>query len=248
MGKFVWRAALDKKPRETETIERQLQNTGQLVFYGPPGTGKTYTAQRFARWWLNQQPGHAPSSNQLETVTFHPSFSYEDFLEGLTAEADEGAVEYNIKDGVFKRICNRAEQAYHHAQQNEDVDEPPRFVLIIDEINRGNLAQIFGETITLLEADKRLGEEDEVEITLAHSGESFALILLSTKSLHCIQYAYFSLYYVSPADLASPNRAPHSPLTSTLEWNKFVVHVSIADPVLVSRPPFTGSCTVGHCE
>ncbi|KMT45688.1 hypothetical protein EL22_28540 [Halostagnicola sp. A56] len=50
-------AALDKKPRETETIERQLQNTGQLVFYGPPGTGKTYTAQRFARWWLNQQPG-----------------------------------------------------------------------------------------------------------------------------------------------------------------------------------------------
>lgn len=167
--------APDERPRDAETVERQLQNTGQLVFYGPPGTGKTYTAQRFARWWLNQQPGYTPSSKQLETVTFHPSFSYEDFLEGLTAEADDGAVEYNIKGGVFKRICTRAERAYHHAQQNEDVDEPARFVLIIDEINRGNLAQIFGETITLLESDKRLGEEDEVEITLAHSGESFSV-------------------------------------------------------------------------
>lgn len=167
--------APDEQPKDSKTIERQLRNTGQLVFYGPPGTGKTYTAQRFARWWLNQQPGYTPSSNQLEIVTFHPSFSYEDFLEGLTAEADDGTVEYKIKDGVFKRICKRAKRAYHHAQQNEDVEEPPRFVLIIDEINRGNLAQIFGETITLLEVNKRLGEEDEVEITLAHSGESFSV-------------------------------------------------------------------------
>ncbi|WP_227353809.1 AAA family ATPase [Haladaptatus salinisoli] len=165
----------DRRPAETGTIERQLKQAQQLVFYGPPGTGKTYTARQFARWWLNQQSEYTPTMEQLETVTFHPSFSYEDFIEGLTAEADDGAVEYRIEDGVFKRICRRAETAYQHAKQNDDLDEARRFVLIVDEINRGNLAQIFGETITLLESDKRLDQPNEVEITLAHSRESFTV-------------------------------------------------------------------------
>ncbi|WP_227777222.1 McrB family protein [Haladaptatus pallidirubidus] len=167
--------APNKEPLEAVKIERQLLKARQLVFYGPPGTGKTYTARQFARWWLNQQSDFTPSKEQLETVTFHPSFSYEDFIEGLTAEADGGAVEYRIEDGVFKRICKRATTAYQHAKHNDDIDEARRFVLIVDEINRGNLAQIFGETITLLESDKRLDQPNEVEITLAHSRESFTV-------------------------------------------------------------------------
>ncbi|WP_245800226.1 McrB family protein [Haladaptatus litoreus] len=160
-----------EQPANTETITRQLQRAKQVVFYGPPGTGKTYTARQFARWWLHQHSPQSPTTDQLEVVTFHPSFSYEDFIEGLTAEANDGAVEYRIEEGVFKRICQRAQTAYDYANQQEDTGEAPPYVLIIDEINRGNLAQIFGEVITLLEADKR----GNFEIELAHSGESFTI-------------------------------------------------------------------------
>ena len=151
-------------------IRDLITDVGQLVFYGPPGTGKTYTAQQFARWWLHEVSDD-PVQEQLETVTFHPSFSYEDFIEGLTAqETDDGGVAYEIEEGVFKRIAERAREAYQ-----ENPDDPAPFVLIIDEINRGNLAQIFGETITALEADKRLEADNEVRISLAHSRKSFTV-------------------------------------------------------------------------
>ncbi|WP_170964408.1 McrB family protein [Natronomonas salsuginis] len=162
-------AASPTRPADAERIERQLKQAHQLVFHGPPGTGKTYTAQRFARWWLSKETEH-PTESQLETVTFHPSFTYEDFIEGLTAEKSNGGVEYKIKSGVFKRICDRARSAY----QDAGADAKP-YVLIIDEINRGNLAQIFGETITLLENDKRLGAENETVVTLPHSKTEFTV-------------------------------------------------------------------------
>jgi 5-methylcytosine-specific restriction protein B len=112
-----------------------------------------------------------PHQEQLETVTFHPSFSYEDFIEGLTAQkTDDGDVAYEVEAGVFKRVAERAREAYQ-----ESPDNPSPYVLIIDEINRGNLAQIFGETITGLERDKRLGADNEARISLAHSRHSFTV-------------------------------------------------------------------------
>lgn len=153
-------------------IRDLLTDVGQLVFYGPPGTGKTYTAQRFARWWITQETKE-PTEDQLETVTFHPSFSYEDFIEGLTAhETEDGEVAYEIEAGVFKRIAERARDAY---QEYGPEDAPP-YVLVIDEINRGNLAQIFGETITGLELDKRLEQANEIRISLAHSLSGFTIL------------------------------------------------------------------------
>lgn len=157
------------QPKRREEIARQLEDALQVVFYGPPGTGKTFTAKQFAYWWLHQTEDE-PRETQLETVTFHPSFTYEDFVEGLTAEAEDGNVEYRIEDGIFKRICERATLDYRAAK---DEDRPPsKYVLIIDEINRGNLSQIFGEMITLLEPDKRLDADNEVRISLAHSRAS----------------------------------------------------------------------------
>ncbi|WP_139246745.1 McrB family protein [Halogranum amylolyticum] len=163
--------AAEAPPDDAATIRRQLTKNGQLVFYGPPGTGKTYTARRFARWWLNDV-SEAPHESQLRTVTFHPSFSYEDFIEGLSAsETDSGTVSYDIDPGVFKQIAEDAREAY---QEHDDGEAPP-YVLIIDEINRGDLAQIFGETITALEMDKRLDAPNETPISLAHSSKPFTI-------------------------------------------------------------------------
>ncbi len=160
-------------PDRGEDIARQLMDVGQMVFYGPPGTGKTYTAEQFARWWLNQQDGVEPTTGQLETVTFHPSFTYEDFIEGLSVDTtDDGQVRYDEQDGVFLEFAQKAKQAYYAAGDSEPA---PRYVMIIDEINRGNLAQIFGEMITALEVDKRLDGENEVSISLAHSGDAFSI-------------------------------------------------------------------------
>jgi len=158
-----------ERPPIADVVERQLNSSKQVVFYGPPGTGKTFEAKRFADWWVYEQTEGEPTQGQVRSVTFHPSFSYEDFIEGLTADATEsGSVSYRVEDGVLKKIAEDASEAL---RATDDDETPPPFVLIIDEINRGNLAQIFGEVITLLEADKR----DSFEVELAHSGDTFTI-------------------------------------------------------------------------
>jgi predicted RNA-binding protein with PUA-like domain len=105
------------------------------------------------------------SPRYLEFVTFHQSYSYEDFVEGLRPVSDaEGNVRYDVKDGVFKRLCRRAQQ-----------DDKHTYALVIDEINRGNISKVFGELITLIEPDKRLGPANEIKVTLPYSGEEFGV-------------------------------------------------------------------------
>ena len=98
-------------------------------------------------------------SNFMQQVTFHQSFSYEEFIEGIKAEptTDGGGVTYGIDKGIFQRFCLRA-----------DKDDKNNYVMIIDEINRGNISKIFGELITIIEKDKR-GER----VTLAYSRDDF---------------------------------------------------------------------------
>jgi 5-methylcytosine-specific restriction protein B len=158
-------------PARAEELRRQLTDQGQLVFHGPPGTGKTYTAKQFAHWWLHETTDE-PYAEQLRTITFHPSFTYEDFIEGLEATESGGSVDYSVEPGVFLDFVDRAKKAYESVGDDE---EARPYLLIIDEINRGNLAQIFGETITLLEQDKRLGSENETTVQLPHSGDDFVI-------------------------------------------------------------------------
>lgn len=113
-----------------------LQDRQQLVFYGPPGTGKTFVAQAIARHIVGTD------RSRVRIVQFHPSYAYEDFIEGLRPSADSNTVTFELKPGPLRQIADEAELA-------ENADSP--YVLIIDEMNRGNLAKVFGELYYLLE-------------------------------------------------------------------------------------------------
>jgi 5-methylcytosine-specific restriction enzyme B len=160
-------------------IAEAIQRKGQVILYGPPGTGKTYAARRFSVWWLRQKSGAGDAtaaledadllasiesdlakSGQLQRVTFHPSYAYEDFVEGFKpVDSGDSGLKLELKGGIFKRMC---EDASKHP------DRP--YLLLIDEINRGNIPKIFGELITLLELDKRA-----MPTLLSQSGEWFAV-------------------------------------------------------------------------
>lgn len=116
----------------------------------------------------NAGPPVAEYIKRYSFVTFHQSYGYEEFVEGLRPVLDGGAeageIQYEIRAGVFKDLCRRARSA-----------PDQRFAMVIDEINRGNISKIFGELITLIEPDKREGAENAVSVTLPYSGESFSV-------------------------------------------------------------------------
>ena len=167
--------AAKKKPAPTAVpvSVRKLDYTGaplNQILYGPPGTGKTYNVVKYAVELIERkkiaagEPYSAikarydqyASSGQIKFTTFHQSFSYEEFVEGIrpvlvdkygndttTAHSDTTVI-YRPYSGVFKSLCEKASKSPHM-----------HFVAIIDEINRGNISKIFGELITLIEESKR---------------------------------------------------------------------------------------------
>ena len=159
-----------------------------LIFYGPPGTGKTYGSVKKAvelcvgeneaeelakdQKVLRKKYDDLCKQGQIEFVTFHQSFAYEEFVEGLRPITDNetnsefgGGFRLKAEPGIFRKICDSAES---------DVSGK-NYVLIIDEINRANISRVFGELITLLEDDKRIGAENEIKLTLPYSGDEFGV-------------------------------------------------------------------------
>ncbi|HEX5423023.1 MAG TPA: AAA family ATPase, partial [Candidatus Acidoferrales bacterium] len=142
-------------------IQSILERKGQVVLYGPPGTGKTFWAERTATdlgalcafGKLFEQlddaeraalVGQGTNAGLVRLCCFHPAYGYEDFIEGYRPQTVEGRISFELRDGVFKRLCKDAAAA------------PERnFYLIVDEINRGDIPRIFGELLTTLEKDKR---------------------------------------------------------------------------------------------
>ncbi|MBD3351206.1 MAG: DUF4357 domain-containing protein, partial [Candidatus Lokiarchaeota archaeon] len=118
-------------------IRSALEIKKQIILMGPPGTSKTYIAKQIAIRTAGKQ-------ENIEIVQFHPSYSYEDFVECNIIEGSGGQdlLHFTPKPKIFRRICDRAEKLRKDKE---------RFVLIIDEINRGNVEQIFGELIYALE-------------------------------------------------------------------------------------------------
>jgi hypothetical protein len=244
------------------------------ILYGPPGTGKTYATIEKAiaianpnfdfkqeRKEIKAEYDRLIVEGQIVFTTFHQSMSYEDFIEGIKPETFENEVVYNIKNGIFKNICQASltpnqldfNTAYDHLKKElseidqitlktptgkefsislnsndnltlhtgvnkekqgtltkekiqkqingenqflgwegyfkgvvgylaakynytyQSIKNTQNFVIIIDEINRGNVSQIFGELITLIEEDKRLGKEEALEVTLPYSKDKFGV-------------------------------------------------------------------------
>lgn len=152
------------------------------ILYGPPGTGKTYNTVNYAVAICDseeiqkvQQIEYSENLRRynelkgggfIEFITFHQSYGYEEFIEGIKPKVDiqSDDLQYTIEEGIFKKICSSAR------------NNPEKYyVLIIDEINRGNISKIFGELITLIEDTKREGMEENVSTILPYSQTLFSV-------------------------------------------------------------------------
>lgn len=281
---FIFSVAsyLAPDPSFVPTQEDDEVNTAALnqILYGPPGTGKTYATIQLAvdlivgptgekREAIKKEYDRLRSEGQIEFITFHQNYAYEDFMIGIRPDLDEGNLSFSRQRGVFYQLSERARQNFEAAQYNgkasrsfdealeellspleegkevkikmqsnlvyhitsvtertipfrnpkgnqthslsietlreiatqdrkppvglrsyyvplvkrirelqqKDVAaEPPKnFVLIIDEINRGNISKIFGELITLLEPDKRIGQPNELRLALPNGERNFGV-------------------------------------------------------------------------
>jgi 5-methylcytosine-specific restriction protein B len=124
---------------DLDVMVERLQSRKNIILQGPPGTGKTWLARRLG-WALCDERG----STRVQIVQFHPSLTYEDFVRGWRPAGKGGL---RLADGPFLDMCGQATEDPEHA-----------YVLVIEEVNRGNPAQVLGELLTLIEADKRSPE------------------------------------------------------------------------------------------
>lgn len=160
----------------TSLTVKKSRRWGQALFDKLPDStwqltdeGRAYVKSELAAklaLWRGGESAPAQAADFVSWVTFHQNYAYEDFIEGLRPKVgtEGGPLSYQIVAGAFRLICAQAES-----------DHSNRYVLVIDEINRGNIAKILGELLTLLEDDKRAGMENALKVKLPYSQQEFSV-------------------------------------------------------------------------
>lgn len=225
---------------QLSTILARLARKKALILTGPPGVGKTFVARRLAFALMGER-----DEARVCTVQFHPSYGYEDFVQGYRPDGSG----LQRRDGVFHQFARRA--------RNDDPARP--WVFIIDEINRGNLAKIFGELLMLIEADKR-GREHAVPLTYAESlEETFWLpenlhiigtMNTADRSLAMVDYALrrrFGFVAIEPALARAEFRAWLAARGATAGFiTRLIARVTELNDAIEREPDLRAGFRIGH--
>lgn len=178
--------------QEMKELDKEFDKN--LILYGPPGTGKTYNSAIYAVAICDGKSvdkltdydavmtryNELKKAGRISFTTFHQSYGYEEFIEGIKPIIDENKqdIGYTIEPGVFKEFCDNAKSITRTSTGIESTvieEDTEPYVFIIDEINRGNISKIFGELITLIESTKRAGMSEEASAILPYSGDEFSV-------------------------------------------------------------------------
>ncbi len=166
---------------ELEHILERLQSKKAMILQGPPGVGKTFIGRKLPYALMKEI-----DNDRLEMVQFHQSYSYDDFVRGYRPVPGK-AGSFTLQNGIFYEFCQKAMR-----------DPDREYVFIIDEINRGNISQIFGELLMLIEPDKRGAEfalplayrtEDEPHFFVPPNLYLIGLMNVADRSLAMVDYA-----------------------------------------------------------
>ena len=202
--------------QEIERMLERLRTRKNLILQGPPGTGKTWVARRLAFALIGKR-----DDSKVRVVQFHPNLSYEDFVRGWRPVGDGKLA---LADGVFMETIREAA-----------ANPSAKFVVVIEEINRGNPAQIFGELLTLLESDKR-SPRDAVELCYPDA-DGVRRPVHVPDNLHVIGTMNIADRSLALVDLALRRRFAFVALEPSLgeAWGNWVVREGGLDPALVEE-------------
>lgn len=223
-----------KEEKDYTTLTSLLHRKKNIILQGAPGVGKTFAAKRLAYSIMGEK-----DDSRVETIQFHQSYSYEDFIMGYRPDG-EG---FKLEHGVFYKFCKKAKD-----------DQSRQYFFIIDEINRGNLSKIFGELFMLVEHDKR-GEENSIRLLYANEPfyipENVHIIgMMNTadRSLAMLDYALrrrFAFYEMKPA-FDSNGFTQYQESIDNKKFNKLIEVVKSLNDAIKKDESLGAGFRIGH--